>query len=253
VPRHPLVIFVCVLLTFCNFCPSQNLRLAAAADLSPVLPPILAEFQAKTGVHVDASFQSSATLATQIENGAPFDLFLSADMSFPRRLIAAGLGDSANPVPYARGTLVLWTRKDSRFANLALNTLRDPSLKTVAIANPQHAPYGLAAVASLTHLGLYDTLKPRLVIAENIAQAAQYADSGNAEVGLLSLTSALSDRLVATGKYVVMPRDSYPAIIQGAIVLKKSSRHEVAHRLLDFLLSPPVQKQFSARGLEPPG
>jgi molybdate transport system substrate-binding protein len=250
--KQSLLILALTLPAFCQTCSSQNLRVAAAADLSPVLPPILSEFQVKTGQHVDASFQSSATLAAQIENGAPFDLFLSADMSFPRRVIAAGVADSLDPVPYARGTLVLWMRKDSRFPSLSLDTLREPSLKSVAIANPQHAPYGTAAVASLTHLGIYDALKPKFVIAENIAQAAQYADSGNADVGLLSLTSALSDRLVATGRYMVMPRDSYPAIIQGAIVIKTSGRRETAHQLLDFLLSAPVQKQLLAHGLEPP-
>jgi molybdate transport system substrate-binding protein len=238
-------------LLFAPFACTQTLRLAAAADLQPVLPPILAEFEQQMHVHVDASYQSSATLATQIQNGAPFDLFMAADLSFPQRVIAEGLADTDKPLTYARGTLVLWTRNNSPLRQLSVDTLRDPALKALAIANPEHAPYGRAAVASLRNLGLYDQLKPKLVIAENIAQAAQYADSGNAQAGLISLTSALSERLKANGHYIAMPRDSYPPILQGAVVMKDSSNRAQAHQLLDFLMSPTVQKELEARGLEP--
>jgi molybdate transport system substrate-binding protein len=238
-------------LLFVPIAAAQNLRVAAAADLQPVLPPILTEFEAKTHIHVDASYQSSATLATQIENGAPFDLFLAADLSFPQHVISAGLGETDKPIPYARGTLVLWARNDSPFHDLSMDTLRNPALKTIAIANPQHAPYGRAAEAALRDLGLYDQLKPKLVVAENIAQTAQYVESGNAQVGLISLTSAVSERLRATGHYFVMPGGSYPPILQGAVVLKPSSHKSDALRLLDFLLSTPVGKELSQRGLEP--
>lgn len=240
-----------LLLLSTSFTAAQTLHLAAAADLQPVLPPILHEFEAKARLHVDASYQSSATLAAQIENGAPFDLFMAADLTFPQHVIAAGLAESAQPIPYARGTLVLWTRNDSTFHELSVDTLRDSALRTLAIANPQQAPYGRAAEASLRSLGLYDELKSKLVVAENIAQTAQYVDSGNAQLGLISLTSALSDHLRANGHYVTMPRDSYPPILQGAVIVKTSSNRNAAHQLLDFLLSPPVQKELAARGLEP--
>ena len=227
------------------------LHVAAAADLQPVLPPILAEFEKQTGVHAEASYSSSATLTTQIENGAPFDIFFAADLSFPQRLASGGLADSSAPIPYARGTLVLWARKDAPLANLSLQTLSDLSLKSVAIANPEHAPYGRAAKAALASLKL-DALTPKLVVAENIAQAAQFADSGNAEVGLISLTSALTPKLQADGRYVEMPRSSYPPIVQGAIVLKRTANSKDAHRLLDFILSAPVSKELAERGLAPP-
>ncbi|WP_026441676.1 molybdate ABC transporter substrate-binding protein [Pseudacidobacterium ailaaui] len=242
------------LLLFLLLAPSalaQNLRVAAAADLQPVLPFLLQQFEAKTQIHVDASYQSSATLAAQIENGAPFDLFLAADLSFPRHVIAAGLAETAEPVPYAKGTLVLWARNDAPFQHLSLDTLRSPELKTLAIANPQHAPYGRAAEASLRHLGLYDQLKSRLVVAENIAQTAQFVDSGNAQAGLISLTSAVSERLRAHGHFFVMPPDSYPPILQGAVVLKHAAHKQDAQRLLDFLLSPEAKQELSKRGLEP--
>ena len=188
---------------------AEPLRVAAAADLQPVLPPLLREFESKTGTPVQASYQSSSTLATQILNGAPFDLFLAADMSFPQRIVDAGLADSTQPQSYARGTLVLWARRDSPLQPLSLKTLGSPKLTSLAIANPDHAPYGRAAKAALTSLGSFDSRK--LVVAENIAQAAQYVDSGNAELGLISLTSALSDRMRQAGSYLEIPAFRLPA------------------------------------------
>jgi molybdate transport system substrate-binding protein len=227
------------------------LRVAAAADLEPVLPPILVQFEKNTGIHAVATYQSSATLTTQIENGAPFDIFLSADLSFPKRLIDAGLADSTTPVTYARGTLVLWERKDSALPPPSLELLRSPALKRLAIANPERAPYGRAAVAALQSLKLYDVIKPRLVTAENIAQAAQFADSANADAGLISLTSALTPRLSADGSYFVIPRDLYPPIEQGAVIISNTNRRDMAHKLLDFLLSPNVQTELARSGLTP--
>lgn len=226
------------------------LRIAAAADLQPVLPTIIDQFEAQTHAKVDASYASSSTLATQILNGGPFDLFLSADMSFPQKVIAAGLAEEAQPVPYARGTLVLWARNDSPAQPLSLDSLRSKALKTVAVANAEHAPYGRAAKAAIEKLGLAEVLKDKLVIAENIAQTAQYADSGNADAGLISLTSALTARLSADGKYVVVPEDAYPPLVQGAVVLTRGT--PVARQFLEFLLSPPVQQQLAERGLKAP-
>jgi len=233
------------------------LRVAAAADLEPVLPPILAEFERSSGIHAEATFQSSATLATQIQNGAPFDVFFSADLSFPKRLIDAGLADAAGsadsttPITYARGTLVLWERKESQLPPPSLDLLRSPNLKRLAIANPDRAPYGRAAVAALNSLKLYDTLKPNLVTAENIAQAAQFADTANADAGLISLTSALTPRLSADGSYFVIPRDLYPPIEQGAVIVSDTKQRDAAHKLLDFILSPAVQAELPKSGLTP--
>lgn len=232
------------------------LRVAAAADLEPVLPPILDQFKRSTGIAVETTFKSSAVLATQIQNGAPFDLFFSADMSFPKRLIdagladAAGTADSSTPVLYARGTLVLWTRKDSHLTP-SVDLLRSPELKRLAIANPERAPYGRAAVAALTSLEIYDSLKPKLVTADNIAQAAQFADSGNADAGLISLTSAMTPLMTAGGVYFVVPRDLYPPIEQGAVIVSKTTQRAAAHKLLDYVLSAQVQAQLAKSGLLP--
>jgi len=233
------------------------LRVAAAADLAPVLPPILKQFEQSTGTRVEATYQASAGLTTQIINGAPFDVFLSADMGYPRRLIGAGLAESGEaaasgqPINYANGTLVLWARKDSTLPPPSLDLLRNPGLRRLAIANPDRAPYGRAAVAAITQLKLYDSLRARLVTAENIAQAAQFVDSGNADAGLISLTSALTPRLTASGQYFEIPRDLYPPIEQGAVVISRSTQRAEAHKFLKFLLSGPVQAQLARAGLTP--
>jgi molybdate transport system substrate-binding protein len=229
----------------------SQLRVAAAADLEPVLPPILEQFEQATGIRADATYEASAMLTTQILNGAPFDLFLSADTGYPERLVQASAADSDAPVVYAKGTLVLWERNDAGLPPPSLDLLRDPRLKRLAIANPERAPYGKAAVAALEKLGLYDALKPRLVTAENIAQTAQFADSGNADAGLISLTSALTPRLKSSGTYFVIPRDLYPPIEQGAVVVSHSQQREAAHKLLNYLLSPPIQAELAKGGLTP--
>ncbi|MGH9590984.1 MAG: molybdate ABC transporter substrate-binding protein [Terracidiphilus sp.] len=242
---------LCLLLAL--FCvPLLNgqatVRVAAAADLEPVLPPIFARFQRQTGIRAVATYKASAILTTQILNGAPFDLFLSADTGYPQRLIAAGIADSSEPIVYAKGTLVLWTRRDSHLPP-SIELLRNPALKTLAIASPRQAPYGRAAVAALKSLRLYQTLEPRIVTAENIAQAAQFVESGNAKAGLISLTAALTPSLSAVGAYFVIPRNLYPPIEQGAVVVKNSAHNAAARRLLDFLLSPPIQAEMAKRGL----
>lgn len=231
--------------------PQAVLRLAAAADLEPVLPPLLSDFQHTTGIRVDATYQASATLTAQIENGAPFDVFLSADMGYPRKLIDAEIAEPTSLAAYARGTLVLWRRKDSSLPPLSIPLFSDPALKRLAIADPERAPYGRAAVAALKKLHVYDQLKPRIVTAENVAQAAQFVESGNAQAGLISLTLALTPQLASSGTYWIMPRGLYPAIEQGMVVIRRTSQQAAAHQLLNYLLSSAAQAQFAKSGLTP--
>jgi molybdate transport system substrate-binding protein len=250
-----LVLLVATVLpSFSRLRAQENdaLKVAAAADLQPVLPAILDQFKKQSHQRVTAAYASSATLATQILNGGPFGLFLSADLSFAQKVADAGLADSTAPIPYGRGTLVLWARNDSPVQPLSLGSLRSPSLRTVAVANAEHAPYGRAAKAAIEKLGLTDALKTRLVVAENIAQAAQYAESGNADAGLISLTSALTPPLSADGKYITVPENSYPPLLQGAVILKRGPGNTVAHQFLDFLLSPKIRQQLAERGLKAP-
>ena len=246
-----LAIFILVLCAI-TARAQQPLRIAAAADLQPLLPKILKQFTAQTGIQAQASYKSSATLATAIINGAPFDLFLAADFSFPQRVIDAGLAQESKPIPYARGTLVLWTRNDSPFKDLSFLSLTSPDLKSLAIANPRHAPYGRAAMQFLETLSNYNQLKPKLVLAENIAQAAQYAESGNAQIGLISLTSALTAQMKVQGRLYKIPWSGYLPIFQSAVVIKNAPNAQAAHRLLDFLASGPITRELEAGGLAPP-
>ncbi|HEX9201762.1 MAG TPA: molybdate ABC transporter substrate-binding protein [Acidobacteriaceae bacterium] len=247
------VLLVCLgsALPCCLAQTPREVHVLAAADLQPAMPALAEAFEHASGIKLIVSYGSSSTLATQILNGAPADLFLAADFSFPETVVAAGLADTSAPIPYARGTLVLWARKDSPLQPLSQNTLREGKFTSLAIANPEHAPYGRAAVAALTWMKLYDQLKPRLVIAENIAQTAQFVESGNAQLGLISLTTASTDHFQQMGSFVRMPPDAYPAIRQCAVVMKKSDRRADAHAFLDWLRSPAIQRNLAKYGLDP--
>jgi molybdate transport system substrate-binding protein len=227
----------------------KELRVAAAADLQPVMPVLSQAYEKATGVKLVVSFGSSSTLATQILGGAPMDIFLGADFIYPEKVVAAGLADSAAPTAYAKGTLVLWTRKDSGLLPLSIERLTDPRVKTVAIANELHAPYGRAALAALRKMKMYDAVSPHFVVGENITQTAQFVESGNAQLGLISLTAASTDHFKEIGTYVLVPTSQYPAILQYAVVLKNSNRRAEAHAFLDWLLSSPVQGNLPNLGL----
>lgn len=226
----------------------KKLRVAAAADLQPVMPVLCDLYQHATGVKLIVSFGSSSSLATQILNGAPMDIFLGADFTFPEKVVAAGLAEG-NPTAYARGTLVLWTRKDSGLLPLSIERLTDPRVKTVAIANELQAPYGRAAAAALRKMKLYDQVSPHFVIGENIAQTAQFVESGNAQLGLISLAAASTEHFKQIGEYVLVPTTQYPAILQYAVIMKNSDRKAQTLAFLDWLLSPAVQQNWAKYGL----
>ena len=217
--------------------------------MQPVMPVFADAYLKAKGVKLVVSYGSSSTLATQIQNGAPIDIFLSADYSFPEQLVAAGLADAKAPTPYARGTLVLWARKDSPLQPIDGNTLSDKRITSLAIADELHAPYGRAAVAALTRMKLYDTLKPHLVIGENITQTAQYVESGNAQLGLISLTLASTAHFKEAGTYVQIPTTSYPPINQCAVVMAKSGPQGRGARVPDWMLSDEVQNHLKDFGL----
>lgn len=227
----------------------KELHVAAAADLQPVMPVLAQAYEHATGVKLLVSFGSSATLAAQILSGSPMDIFLGADFVYPEKVVAAGLADQISPTPYAKGTLVLWTRKDSPLLPLSMERLADPRVTRIAIANELHAPYGLAAVSALKHLKLYDATSPHFVIAENISQAAQFVESGNAQLGLISLTAASTEHFKEIGIYVLVPTTAYPVISQCAVIMAHSERKAEAHAFLDWLLTVPVQENLKSLGL----
>jgi molybdate transport system substrate-binding protein len=229
----------------------KELRVAAAADLQSVMPVLGQTYEKQTGVKLVVSYGSSATLTTQILNGAPFDIFMSADFVHPEQVVAAGLADGTAPTPYAKGTLVLWTRKDSGLLPLSMERLTDPKVTKIAIANELHAPYGFAAAQALRKLKLYDKVAPHLVVGENIAQTAQFVESGNAQLGLISLTTASTPHFKEIGTYVLVPTSQYPELRQCAVIMAKSEKKAEAHIFLNWLLSPAVQGDLPKLGLSP--
>ena len=231
---------------------AAELKVAAASDLAFVLPEIVAAFEKQTGAIVKVSFGSSGNFTAQIQNGAPFDVFMAADIGYPRTLITAGLADAESLYMYGVGRIVVWAPEGStlNFERDGMLPLLDGQVKRLAIANPQHAPYGRAAVAALTHYGIYVKVKKKLVLGENIAQAAQFVQSGNAEAGIVALSLVLAPAMREKGTYWLIPEDSHPALEQGAVVLKSSAEQKLARAFVDFLSSPAAQAQFRRYGFE---
>jgi molybdate transport system substrate-binding protein len=228
---------------------AQDLRVAAASDLQSVLPAIAQQFQQQTGVRVQLTFGSSGTLFSQIRNGAPFDVFFSADLAYPRQLDAAGLAAPGTVYEYAVGRIVVWVRNDSGLdVSRGLRLLADARVKRVAVANPDHAPYGRAAMEALEHEGLAATVRPKLVRGENISQAAQFVQSGNADAGILALSLALSPALREIGQYREIPADFHAPLVQGVIVLKASRQQDAARGLLTFLQRPDTKRLLQLSG-----
>ncbi len=234
--------------------PAQTkaLRIAAAADLQPVLPAFVANFEKSSGTHAEVSYASSATLATQILNGAPYDLFLAANLAFPQKIVDASLAVEPSPVPYAQGSLVLWARRGVLPQSLTMQSLTDPSVHRIAVADPIHAPYGAAAMAAIQSLGLKTALQPKLVFAENIAQAAQFGQSGNADCALISKTIAITPTMRQAGRFVPVPVTAYPPIRQGAVILRNAPDKQAAENFLSYLQSPAGRNLLLSSGLEPP-
>jgi molybdate transport system substrate-binding protein len=231
------------------------LAIAAAGDLRGVLEELKTGFEAKRpDVQLQLSFGASGSLTAQILQGAPFDLFLSADEGYPEQVRKAGLVAEPGPFPYALGSLTLWVRKD-----LGLDPARDgwkvlmsSQVRKVSIANPQVAPYGRAAEAALRHEALYDGVKARLVFADNIAQAAQFCQTGTAEAGLLSAAQANHPALRGQGLAWKVPADAYPPLRQAGVILKRTSSPAQAQAFQAYLLGPEGQGILARHGFGKP-
>ena len=242
---------VALLLLFTGSCAAaQVITVAAAADMSAALPEVAATYTKKTGMAVKLVFGSSGNLTSQIRNGAPYDVFMSADEEYPRQLIAEGLAAQNTLYRYAVGRLVLWVPAESPLdmSKLGMMALLDPSVKKIAMANPAHAPYGRAAEAALRHFGIYDQVSSRLVLGENVSQAAQFVESGNAQAGLIALSHALAPALKDKGRYWTVPLDAYPTLNQAAVVLSKSKQQDAARKFLEFLRSPESSSLLASYG-----
>jgi molybdate transport system substrate-binding protein len=227
---------------------------AAASDLTYAMKEIAADFEKSAACSVKVSYGSSGNFQTQIENGAPFDVFFSADIEYPRKLEAEGLATPGSTYLYGIGKLILWVRNDSKLdVSKGLDALRDPSVKKIAIANPLHAPYGRAAEDALRKSGVYDSIKDRLVLGENISQTAEFAESGNADAGILALSLVLSPALKDKGRYFQIADNLYSPIQQGVVVVRASKNQQSAQAFLDYIKTPAETAILERYGFVLPG
>jgi molybdate transport system substrate-binding protein len=235
------VLFALTALLYIGVAPANagELKVAAASDLTFAFKDVGARFEKQTGNSLKLTYGSSGNFFSQIQNGAPFDLFFSADVSYPQKLEAAGQTEPGTIYDYATGKLVIWVPNASKLdLSRGLSVLLDPGIRKIAVANPLHAPYGAAAVAALRHDGIYDQVKDKFVLGENISQTAQFVQSGNADVGLLALSLAVAPAMKTSGRYVEVPASDYPPLIQAGVIVKSSRNKELANQFLKFLKEP---------------
>ena len=237
-------VFLAIVVLVASFSSAaQEITVAAASDLNLALKEISQRFEAKTGTKIKLTFGSSGNFFSAIQNGAPYDVYFSADINYPRQLETAGLTEAGTMYEYAVGRLVLWAPANSPLdVNEGLRLLVEPTVRKIAIANPKHAPYGRAAVAAMQSAGVYAAAEPKLVLGENISQTFQFVQTGNAEVGLVALSlvshpsrTGQGGATEIEGKYWMVPQEMYPAIRQAAVVLKSSSQKNAAKKFVEYV------------------
>ena len=219
---------------------NRLVTVAAAADLKFALEAVNRAFtNAHPEIAVRVTYGSSGNFFTQLSNKAPFDLFLSADLEYPRKLAEQGVARKDSLFQYAVGRIVVWVPKDSKLDldKLGMRALLDPSVRKIAIANPKHAPYGQAAEAAMRKLDVYDQAKDKLVFGENVVQTAQYVESGAADIGIIALSLAKAPAMSEKGRYWEVPLAAYPRMDQGGVILSGASDVPAATALRDFLVS----------------
>jgi len=250
--RAIAVLLVVLLLASCGW--AEEIVIAAAADLNQVLPLIAEQFERDSGNRVKLSFGSSGNFFAQIQNGAPFDVFFSADIDFPKRLEAAGLTEPGSLYEYAVGKIALWVPNGSGLdVGRGTSALLDPQVRKIAIANPVHAPYGKAAVAALQHEQLYDRVKDKLVLGENISQTFELVHSGNADVGIVALSLVMAPKVKDSGRFFAVPTSTYPPIRQGVVAIRSSQHKEAAKAFIAYLKRPETITLLKQYGFEVPG
>jgi len=231
-----------------------ELTVAAASDLNYAFKEVIAGYEQQTGHHVKLTLGSSGNFFSQILNGAPFDLYFSADIGYPKKLEEAGLTVPGSLYLYAIGRIVLWASKESHLdLSKGLDVLREPTIRKIAIANPKHAPYGRAAVAAMEHFKVYDQVKDRLILGENISQAAQFIESGACDAGIIALSLALAPAMKAAGQYWEIPATAHAPLEQGAVILKQSKNPEAAKQFLEYIKGPQGQEIMKRFGFTLPG
>jgi len=217
---------------------AKVVRVAAAADLKFAMEELSKGFESKIGTRVEVTTGSSGNFFAQIQSGAPFDLFFSADMDYPKKLEALGIAEPGTLFEYALGRIVIWTPANSPVdvSREKWNALLDERIQRIAIANPSLAPYGRAAVSAFQKAGIYGQVKAKLVYGENISQAVQFVQSGNAHAGIIALSLALSPGMKG-GKAWEIPADMHTPIEQGVVALKRAKNKDAALEFLNFVKS----------------
>lgn len=247
------ILLLILTLSFRALLHSQELNVAAAADLRPALEEINTKFKAESGINLRMSYGSSGNFFQQLQNGAPFDVFLSANVDYPKKLEEAGLVASGTYYEFARGSIVLMVPYDSKVdLSEGLHALLTPTVKKIAIANPSHAPYGQAAVAAIKSVGIYDWAAPHLVMGENISEAASFVLSGAADAGIVAKSLALGPAAAKKVKFADIPAKDYPPLLQAMVVLKSSKNQPAAARFETFMRSEDAKKIFQQYGFDIP-
>jgi molybdate transport system substrate-binding protein len=251
-PLKQIIVLLAVLLMG-SYTRAQTVKVAAAADLKFAMTELAVQFEKQSGAKLDVTYGSSGNFLTQIQNGAPFDLFFSAESEYPKKLEAAGLTEPGTLREYAVGHIVIWIPSDSQInaAKDGWKSLLDQRVKKIAIANPEHAPYGRAAVAATKKAGIYEQVKDKLVYGENISQAAEFVQSGNAQAGIVALSLTMSPAMKNGNKWEI-PADSYPPIKQAVVLLKASRNKDAARRFLDFVSGPQGREVLQRFGFTVP-
>lgn len=224
---------------------NSAVSVAAAANLIYVLDALNAEFKrVEPAIAVTATSGASGTLFAQIKNGAPFDVFLSADTEYPRQIVEQKLGDAASLRTFATGRLVLWSTRTGLDVSDLVAVVRAPAVRKLAIAQPRTAPYGRAAQAALEKLGVWKEAQLKIVFGENITQTAQFVETGNADAGIVALSLVLSPRLAQKGTWKEIPPDSYASVSldHAGVLTTRGAANPAAKRYLEFLASEPAKK-----------
>jgi molybdate transport system substrate-binding protein len=252
-PHRIVLSFVLALGSLATATRAQEITVAAAADLQFAMGDLASQYERQTGNKVNVTYGSSGNFFSQLQNGAPFDLFFAADIDYARMLERSGQAEPGTLYPYAIGRIVIWAPGDSKIdvTKLGWKALLSGSMQKIAIANPEHAPYGRAAIAAMQKAEIYDQVKARLVYGDNISQAAQFVQSGNAQVGIVALSLAISPAM-QDGKRWEIPADMYPPIEQAAIVLKNGRNKVAARSFLDFVKTEAARATLAKYGFSSP-
>lgn len=224
---------------------AETVSVAAASNLVYVLDALTAEFKrGAPGVAVTLTTGASGSLFAQIKQGAPFDVFLSADTEYPREAVAQRIGAADTLRVFATGRLALWTTRDGLDLTDLATVVRGAKVRKIALANPLTAPYGRAAQAALAHAGVKQEAAAKLVVGENISQTAQFVETGNAEVGFVALSLVLSPRLRSMGTWREIPAAAHPGVTleHAGVLTQRGAQYAAARRYLDFLGSEPAKK-----------